>query len=299
MVELHFRVGTTYLMVSLLCLFMLLPLQLQLLTKKDDYKNTKEKRTFLIWSLVMSAYFIVDVGWGLGYAFGGDLLYHVSELYYVLIALSGYFFCRYAICFTSVEGTFGNVMGITSAIFVITEISMIGLNYAVPVFFHIDSNGDFYPGLVRDIFFILSAVFFFFMCILTFILHRRKLRKKLEPRYIVVFWAGVILLVSTVCQFFFPFLPCYAMGLMLSFTLVRVWIHEEEVSEQLENLRDSHMANQAKTVFLQNMSHDIRTPLNAIFGFSQLLGMPDGSWTPEEKDDTTRIFSTVTTCWTC
>lgn len=49
-------------------------------------------------------------------------------------------------------------------------------------------------------------------------------------------------------------------------------------------LNDNIAANEAKTKFLQNMSHEIRTPLNAMFGFAQLLGLPDGSCTPEEKE---------------
>ena len=42
-------------------------------------------------------------------------------------------------------------------------------------------------------------------------------------------------------------------------------------------------ANKIKTAFIQNMSHEVRTPLNAIVGFSQLLGLPDGTNTEEEK----------------
>lgn len=42
-------------------------------------------------------------------------------------------------------------------------------------------------------------------------------------------------------------------------------------------------ASNTKTAFVQNMSHDVRTPLNAIIGFAQLLGMPDGANTEEEK----------------
>ncbi len=45
------------------------------------------------------------------------------------------------------------------------------------------------------------------------------------------------------------------------------------------------LANAAKTRFVQNMSHEVRTPLNAIVGFSQLLSLPDGSFSPEEKDE--------------
>jgi len=36
-------------------------------------------------------------------------------------------------------------------------------------------------------------------------------------------------------------------------------------------------ANRAKTTFLQSMSHEFRTPLNAIIGFSQILRMPTGN----------------------
>ena len=42
-------------------------------------------------------------------------------------------------------------------------------------------------------------------------------------------------------------------------------------------------ASQMKTAFIQNMSHEVRTPLNAIAGFSQLLCTPDGYLTGEEK----------------
>ncbi len=39
-----------------------------------------------------------------------------------------------------------------------------------------------------------------------------------------------------------------------------------------------------KSLFLQNMSHDVRTPLNAIVGFSQLLGLPEEYLEEGDKD---------------
>lgn len=49
--------------------------------------------------------------------------------------------------------------------------------------------------------------------------------------------------------------------------------------------KKAEIANAAKTRFVQNMSHEVRTPLNAIVGFSQLLSLPDDALTPEEKQE--------------
>ena len=44
-------------------------------------------------------------------------------------------------------------------------------------------------------------------------------------------------------------------------------------------------ASDLKTAFIQNMSHEVRTPLNAITGFSQLLCLPDGYVSDEERQE--------------
>ena len=45
------------------------------------------------------------------------------------------------------------------------------------------------------------------------------------------------------------------------------WKHRDELQDALDLAKQ---ANQAKTTFLNNMSHDIRTPMNAIIGFTTL-----------------------------
>lgn len=49
------------------------------------------------------------------------------------------------------------------------------------------------------------------------------------------------------------------------------WHKEKEFQERLqEALEKAQSANRAKTTFLSNMSHDIRTPMNAILGFTSI-----------------------------
>ena len=55
-------------------------------------------------------------------------------------------------------------------------------------------------------------------------------------------------------------------------------------------LDEARKANEAKTIFLSNMSHDIRTPMNAVIGYTQLALQKDTS--PETmRDYLTKIYS--------
>lgn len=73
-----------------------------------------------------------------------------------------------------------------------------------------------------------------------------------------------------------------------------IYVHHLRKSKRKDELRIAELkeanekvrlADAAKTRFVQNMSHEVRTPLNAIVGFSQLLSLPDGSFPPEEKEE--------------
>lgn len=86
------------------------------------------------------------------------------------------------------------------------------------------------------------------------------------------------------------------LGLVLAATITFSLLHIRQLkrskikdAQQIASLQEANekvkMADAAKTRFVQNMSHEVRTPLNAIVGFSQLLSLPDGTLTLEEKEE--------------
>ena len=59
----------------------------------------------------------------------------------------------------------------------------------------------------------------------------------------------------------------------------------EERRQAIEQAEKERRANEIKSQFVQNISHDIRTPLNAIVGYSQLLGYMGDTLTDEERSE--------------
>ena len=92
------------------------------------------------------------------------------------------------------------------------------------------------------------------------------------------------------------------LGLLLAFVflLVLYLIHRERIQKKAalreleqkkrleEALRGAKQASVAKRVFLQNMSHDIRTPMNAVLGFTD-LALQAGDDTVKVQDYLSKI----------
>ena len=74
-------------------------------------------------------------------------------------------------------------------------------------------------------------------------------------------------------------LAWYILAALAAILAVDLWYfgrinrRDRETHAELQKaLRDAQQASNAKTTFLNNMSHDIRTPMNAIIGFTDLAG---------------------------
>ena len=92
---------------------------------------------------------------------------------------------------------------------------------------------------------------------------------------------------ESVWQAYGKYIIYAVLALLAVFALMVFLLMHKSIRLQTEAKQAAEQSNRMKTVFIQNMSHEVRTPLNAIVGFSQLLGLPAEMLSEEERAEYT------------
>jgi signal transduction histidine kinase len=78
-----------------------------------------------------------------------------------------------------------------------------------------------------------------------------------------------------------------AIAVLLLLLVVALFYIVRTRQRHLREMRKAYQraieSDKMKTVFIQNVSHEVRTPLNVISGFAQVMADPERSITPEER----------------
>lgn len=149
--------------------------------------------------------------------------------------------------------------------------------YVLPIYFCYDANKTVYSytyGPAVNLIFIISSLGVGIILFCLFINLRNIKQKKYVPIVLYIILGFAIMIIQKI----YPEL--LLMTSMETFITVLMYFTIEnpdvKMIEQLNIARDTaEKANQAKSEFLSNMSHEICTPLNAIVGFSQALQEED------------------------
>ena len=249
-----------------------------------DWRNAESRtgalefRRFLV---CLALFFVSDLLWGLFSGLESDgFLYADTSLFFLAMALSVFSWSRFVVAYLEMDGRSRGFLLWTGwgllAFFVAALVS----NGSTGRFFEIGAGCVYREGPLRDLALALLAAFNALGSGLTL----RKLRRTegaVRRRNTMVFAFGATMLVAILLQFGNPFLPIYSIGCLFGCCLLHVFVVEDVRDEMHRKellarhaeaqLEAERTANQAKSLFFSSVSHDIRTPLNAIVGFSELL----------------------------
>lgn len=250
-----------------------------ILIRERKYTHHAEKagRVFMPLVCLSLVFYVVDFFWGMCLvdAIRSDAVYFVSSaLLHVLAVVTTLSWLCYVLRYMNCPRRCRYVIQFVSAAQLLSELAFVIANFFSPVMYRI-VDGEY----VRCKYALVTAfnVYSVFAVVLLgtlFAMMRKGRCANRYTRYWAVLFSSLIPLLLGIMQVKYFASPVFSMGFMLSGLILYVFV----VTATREKLYRS------KTRFLQNMSHEIRTSLNMVYGFAQLLGMPEGSWTDEERE---------------
>ena len=272
--------------------------------KISGARGAREYRVFLAG---VFAYYLTDAGWGvLAGLEWTRVLYVDTMVYYIAIAVSVLTLCRFVIAYVGVSGWRSRILFWFGYALLALYVVLLAANLFDDCLFWFDQEGSYHAGPLRHLIFYPLAVFVVVMALFSFVRFLSS-QDATRRRNMVVFLFCLTMAVAVVLQIVWPLWPFYALGCLVGNCFFHVFVIEDERDElrqaaieqeqtakhlaEVENaLERARAAEQAKSLFFSTVSHDIRTPLNAIIGFSELLR--NGI---EDKEEQKQALDAITT----
>ena len=269
--------------------------------------NARAMNEYRVFLAGVFAYYVTDACWGVfaGLKWTG-VLYVDTMVYYIAIAVSVLTLCRFVITYLGISGWRSRILFWFGYALLALYVMLLAANLFNNCLFRFDKGGSYHAGPLRHLLFYPLVVFVVVMAFFSFLRGIRN-RGAAHRRNMVVFLFCLTMAVAIVLQILWPLWPYYALGCLIGNCFFHVFVIEDERAEQrqaaieheqtmkhmveLENaLERARTAEKARSLFFSTVSHDIRTPLNAIIGYTELLtgGIAD-------EEERSRALSAIST----
>jgi signal transduction histidine kinase len=233
-------------------------------------------------------YYIADGAWGILAGLGWTrLLYADTVLFFLSMPVFVFMWCRFVIVYLGLDRRAERVLNWSGYALLAFNVAMLTANVFNGCFFYFDGNGKYLFGDKRYLAFALLVSFnaLTALFVLSKILTSRDAMRR---RGMMVLMFCVTIAVAIILQVIWPLTPFTALGCLICNCFFHVFvIQDEQAARHMAELEDAlervHAAEKARSMFFSIVSHDIRTPLNAILGYSELL--QSGIEDPDEKEE--------------
>ncbi len=303
----------TYSIIGILACILLLITDQDIFWRHGGRSLTKTQRIYRQFLMGVMCYYITDLLWGILYDRGMlRLLFADTSIHFAAMVGAVMMWTQYVVSYLDTDNFFEKALKTAGRLFFGLELVFVAVNFFRPVLFWFDENGVYQAGFARYVTLLIQILMFLVTSIYTLTV-ASKAKGRVRRRHMTIGFFGIAMMLLITIQVFFPLWPLYAMGYMLGTSLLHSFVVEDEkeeyrreleeaakrdqeqkreLSESRETLKDAlaiaESASKAKTAFLSNMSHEMRTPMNAIIGLNT-IAMKDPTASEQVKEYLSKI----------
>ena len=234
------------------------------------------------------AYYISDAAWGILAGLGWTTALYVETVFFFLsLVVFVVMWCRFVVSYLSLDKWPARILFWCGCLLLLFNIVVLAANPFTDWVYYFDATGVYRTGFLRDpSFYLLIA---YNAMIAAFVLAKAvSSEDTVRRRSMMVFLSCAVVIVSMILQIVWPLTPFTALGCLICNCFFHVFVIQDEQSakhmaEIEEALARARNAEKSRSMFFSIVSHDIRTPLNAILGYSELL--QNGVNSQKERDE--------------
>ncbi|WP_051533604.1 ATP-binding protein [Anaerovibrio sp. RM50] len=267
-----------YAVIGLIATAVLLIVNYDILFIRDERQNLPAMGTYKKFLYGIIAYYITDIMWGYFDAQHlTNFLYWDTVIYFIVMALNVMLWTKFVVSYLEENNLFGRALTYTGQCFFPLVVILVLLNFFTPMLFWIDKSGTYQAGPLRHLQLFLQIVLLLLTSAYAFktSLTAEDFGKK---RYRPIYLFGIVVAIMLMVQMKYPLLPVYTIGFMLGTCLLHSFVFQNELEKYRQGMLESmekadlhEKLSQAKSNFLSNVSHEIRTPINTFLGMNELI----------------------------
>lgn len=230
----------SYSIIGIIAIMVHLIINRDMLWHYNDYTDVPAHKEYRIYILGMLFFCVTDVLWG----FLNDLrltvpLYAVTVAYFITMMLGFLLWTRYVAAYMEGDGrsVFKRLLFVTGIVLFIGEIVVLVINFFVPIQFYYDENGVYHAGGARYVTLAMQVVLFLVTSIYTFVTKAKSESTTKRLRRSVGLF-GLLMAALIIMQLYYPLLPLYSIGYLLSSCMLHSFVVEEEKDEYRKNLKE-------------------------------------------------------------
>ena len=221
-------------------------------------------------------YYVADGLWGVFAGLGWIGAWYVDTiLFFLSLVAFVVMWCRFSAVYLGFGKWPTRILSWSGFGLLAVNVALLVANVFTDCFFYFDEAGKYVLGPVRDPVFALLVAY----NVLTAAFVLAKLlesRDYVRRRSMMVFLFCTTVTLAIVLQILLPLTPFTSLGCLISNCFFHVFVVQDEqaakhTAELEKALARAREAEKARSTFFSIVSHDIRTPLNAILGYSELL----------------------------